>query len=245
MTPSLTDPKTQVGTPAGLMSIAVGSLGAKPTKSYFTALGSSQGVGGQSSAVLTTMPSWPNGATGFSINSADSVVKSSHDPYSEVVADMTASNFNIQLTGNGGKSIDDINTYQEQRKNFGAVLVQDIYDGAGVVSTVLWKNSNESSQSSARGPAGGAQHIRIPTAVGLDSSVSEYIYDFGLAQCDNAGCTSVSRVDKVHKDNNNDLTFYVEVFRPDAWADSNAHPVGNADKPDTPFEIQFSGVWHF
>ena len=171
------------------MSIEVGAL-IKPQKNYFTANGSNQANGGQVAGILTTIPSWPVGATGFSINSADSVVKSSHIPFAddlngETVVDMVASDFNIQSTGLGGKTIDEINDYQERRKNFGAVLIQDIYT-AGVCSTVVWKGSNANSSADARGPAGGVQHTKIPTAVGLDNSVNEYIYDFGLAQCDNA-----------------------------------------------------------
>jgi hypothetical protein len=233
------------------MSIEVGSLNSKPTKKYFTANNSSQANGGQVMGILTTIPSWPEGATGFSIDSADSVIKSTYDvsTASSSLTNMTSSDLNIQSTGLGGKAVSQTAANTALRKNFGAVLVEEVLYYVGYsdfVSVAAWKGADDTSDSKARGQAGGLQHTRIPTAVGLDNSVNEYIHDFGLAQCNNAGCTSVSRVDKVHKTNNNDLTFYVEVIRPDTnWDGASSSNNDTKDIPDTPFVIQFSGVWHY
>ncbi len=184
------------------------------TKVVFT---NSSNTTSTASRSLSQIPSWPNGATKFSI---DAVPNGTNAGFTQSFV----TGLGLQTPSNAGASALGPFHYTETAGFFGTSKVIK-FAGAGVDGVIPTSTSTREIPLYYSGSA-------------PDYPNKQYLYDFGLMQCNDATCSDPTEVSEITKDQfNQDLHFRVSVY------DENANTVEEA--PKTPFLIAFSGRWHF
>jgi hypothetical protein len=168
------------------------------------------------SRTLSSFPQWPEGATGFSVDSL--TVGTANNQSSSLVTGIDIKS--PQTAGN-------VAVGPFLRKDRGNIFV-------GNTKTFQWQGASDGDEIE---PTATTEiPIQFSGNAAIGSAAPEYLFDFGLAQW-NSSSSTVTDVAMVQKNSDNpDIIFKVKVF---------SEVNDQAQASQEAFAVTFSGRWHF
>ena len=198
------------------MTIVANKLTKSANQFYFLSEDSSN-TSSLLSRSLSSFPQWPEGATGFSI---DSLAAGTNNGQSTSLV----TGVDIRTPANAGNVA------------VGPFLRQDVSFFGSTTKTFKWEGAAANSEIQPSSDGKTEVPLQFSGNANDGGGAPQYLFDFGLAQWDESSST-VTEVNIVEKNADNpDIIFKVKVFN---------ETDGNVIASSEAFGVTFSGRWHF